>query len=897
MDCVSPLISPICSLCNSVAARVSYVVDVDQNVNSLAAALRELKDKRDDVKRQIQQAELQGLTCTSQVKGWLDRVEAIETEASLIMEDLDQRRRCFGCCNTNCYSRYKLCKKVSELPREISELIERGAFNVVADGTLPVAVEEMPTRPTVGLNMTLERLWQFLEKDDVGTIGIYGMGGVGKTTMLKIINNQFLTKSHHFDAVIWVVVSKDFVVDKIQQAVGARLGLSWEESESREQRALKIFRVMRRKKFLLLLDDVWEGIDLQKIGIPLPDKENKCKVIFTARSLHVCSDMDAHQKLKMEFLGEQDSWKLFCNNVGGREILELQSIRSYAEAIVRKCGGLPLALITIGKAMANKETEEEWKYAIDVLNKSPSELRGMEDVFTLLKFSYDNLETDTLRSCFLYCSLFPEDYSIEKEQLIEYWIGEGFLDSSQGSYVYNKGHALIGSLKVACLLETGEEKTQVKMHDVVRSFALWISSECGQNKTLFLVEASTGVTEAPSAEKWEGAQRISLLDNGIIALTEIAECPSLSTLLLQWNSGLNKIPQGFFQFMPSLRVLDLSFTSLKEIPASINKLVELRHLDLSGTKIAALPKELGHLAKLEHMDLQRTHCLRTIPRKAISGLQKLRVLNFYYSYGGWEEHNSEGGNEVNFADLECLKHLTRLGITVNELDTLRRLHNFSSLLKLIQYLYIKECDGLFYLHLSSNSSFGERLRRLSINNCFDLEYMQVDEQAGKNWLPSLEVLALHGLPNLATVWRNPVTRECLQNLRSVNIWHCHKLKNVSWVLQLPKLEVIYLMYCKEMVEVVSRDVIPAGDLKAFPSLRTLSIRDLPKLRSITECALPFPSLESIAVIDCPMLKRLLIQTRNTWTLPTVYGNKEWWDGLEWNDAITGSAFLPHFMSI
>ncbi|KAJ6698938.1 DISEASE RESISTANCE PROTEIN RPS2 [Salix purpurea] len=345
--------------------------------------------------------------------------------------------------------------------------------------------------------------------------------------------------------------------------------------------------------------------------------------------------------------------------------------------------------------------------------------------------------------------------------------------------------------------------------------------------------------------------------------------------------------------MPALRVLDLSFTSLREIPASISELVELRHLDLSGTKITSLPKELGGLTKLQHLDLQRTHSLRIIPQEAISGLLQLRILNVYYSYGVWEQQD----NEVGFADLQCLKHLTTLGITIDELNTLKRLYSFSGLLKVIQYLYIIQCDGLFYLQLSLNSSFGERLRRLSINNCYDLQYLQVDEEAGQKWLPSLEVVALHSLPNLETVWKNPVTRESLQNLRSVNIWHCRRLRNVSWVIQLPKLEVIYLMYCKEMEEVVSRSGIAGEDSKAFQSLRTLSIRDLPKLRSITPWELAFPSLESIAVIDCPNLKQLSIKTHNTPALPTVYGNKEWWDGLEWNEASSETALYPHFMPI
>lgn len=891
----------ISGLSKPVAARISNFWNLDERVHTLRAEIKKLKDTRDDLKRCVDQAELNGLTARNQVKWWLEEVQAIEDEVSVMEERFrqQQQRRCVGCCHANCSSRYKLSTKVAKKLRGVGELVDRGTFDTVADsGSPPDAVKEIPTRPMYGLDVMLEKVRQFLADDAVGIIGIYGMGGVGKTALLKNINNEFLTKTHDFDVVIWVLVSKDFVADKIQQAVGARLGLSWEEDETQEQRALKICRVMRRKRFLLLLDDVWEELDLENIGIPLADQQNKCKVIFTTRSMDVCSDMDAHRKLKVEFLEEKESWQLFQEKVGQKELLDLSSIRPHAEKIVKKCGGLPLALITIGRAMANKETEEEWKYAIELLDNSPSELRGMEDVFTLLKFSYDNLDNDTLRSCFLYCSLFPEDFSIEKEQLVEYWVGEGFLDSSHDGNVQNKGHAVIGSLKVACLLENGEEKTQVKMHDVVRSFALWISSGYGRNEKKFLIQPSIGLTEAPRVENWRFAERISLLDNGITALSEIPDCPSLSTLLLQWNSGLNRITVGFFHFMPVLRVLDLSFTSLKEIPVSIGELVELRHLDLSGTKLTALPKELGSLAKLRLLDLQRTHSLRTIPHEAISRLSQLRVLNFYYSYGGWEALNCDAPeSDASFADLEGLRHLSTLGITVIESTTLRRLSRLNTLLKCIKYLYIKECEGLFYLQFSSASGDGKKLRRLSINNSYDLKYLAIGEGAGRNWLPSLEVLSLHGLPNLTRVWRNSVTRECLQNLRSISIWYCHKLKNVSWILQLPRLEVLYIFYCSEMEELICGDEMIEEDLMAFPSLRTMSIRDLPQLRSISQEALAFPSLERIAVMDCPKLKKLPLKTHGVSALPRVYGSKEWWHGLEWDEgAATNSAILPPFMA-
>ncbi|XP_052180845.1 disease resistance protein RPS2 [Diospyros lotus] len=895
MDLMAPVIKDVISLGKYFVGKISHFVNLDGSVRSLRIALEEAKAVRNDLERRIYLAELEGLTRTNQVRKWLERFDAIEAEISLIIQDFGRPTRCFWCSTASFASRYKLGKKVSMQLKEINKLRGKGALDViVADGSLPPTVEEMPTRPAIGLESMLEKARQFLREDDAGVMGIYGMGGAGKTTLLKYINNELLTLNHDFDLVIWIVVSKDVIAEKIQEAIVVRLGMSWDETEHPEQIASKIYKVMRKKRFLLLLDDVWEGIVLENIGIPLPNKQNKCKAIFTTRSVDVCSDMDAQCKLKVEFLKEKESRQLFYEKVGRIGILSSPSIQSHAEAIIRKCGGLPLALITTGRAMANKETEEEWKYAIEVLNKSPSELRGMGDVFNLLKFSYDNLDNDILRSCLLYCSLFSEDYSIEKGQLIEYWIGEGILDSSHGDNVHNMGHALIGSLKGACLLETGEVHTQVKMHDVVRSFALWIASD-PENR--FIVQASLGLTVVPSVENWEAAHRISLLDNGITELLGIPFCPHLSTLLLQWNSCLNKISYEVFQSMPVLRVLDLSFTSLRYIPASICQLAELHYLDLSGTKLSTLPKELGFLTKLRHLDLQRTRYLRTIPREAISGLSQLRVLNLYYSYGGWEMQECEGNIEVRLGDLDCLRHLTSIGITVTELVTLKKLSAFNSLLKCIQYLYIKECEGLSYLQLSSFPSDGERLRRLSINNCCDLKHLEIGLGPGKNWLPSLEVLALYGLPNLTAIWTNPVSQGCLRSLRSINIWYCDKLKNVSWILGLPKLEMIYLFYCQEMEEVISGQGESEAGPEAFPCLRIISIRDLPELESISQRAVDFPSLEKIAVSGCAKLKKLPLRASNPSTLPTVYGDKEWWDNLEWDEDATNPLLLPRFMAI
>ncbi|XP_077233768.1 NB-ARC domain-containing disease resistance protein [Tasmannia lanceolata] len=890
---VIELLSPIIGIATrlwhyAVTRNIRFVVEFDDNLSTLRRSLMELKDARDDIKREVIIAERQLLECTSQAKGWLQRVEDIEEEVKTIEIGLQKRRS-----GLNCRLRYKLGKRVVKAISAVAELKSKGVFQVVPERSLPNPVNEMPSAPSVGVDSRLEKLRGYLREDDVGIIGIYGMGGVGKTTLLKKINNDFLQGNHVFDVVIWLVVSKDPEVEKIHYVLEDRLGLTWQDHESQDDRAGNIFRVLSKKKFILLLDDVWKRLDLDEVGIPLPNEQNKCKIIFTARSMDVCSDMDAHTKLKVEFLEEKEAWALFQEKVG-KKVRDSPEIRTCAEIIVKKCGGLPLALITIGRAMANKDSIEEWTDSVRVLNKSPSELRGMEeDVFSLLKFSFDNLHDDTIRDCFLYCSIFPEDYSIEKEQLIEYWIGEGHLDECNNiNEAQNMGHAIIGNLKAACLLETGDEETQVKMHDVIRGLALWIASECGKKKNKFLAQASLRLTEAPGVEKWKEAERISLMDNEIFALTESPVCPNLLTLILQWNIGLHKISNSFFQFMPVLRVLDLSFTSIKEFPVGIGELVELRHLDLSRTKITSLPEDLGNLAKLKHLNLQRTHSLERIPRGLIPRLSRLEVLNLYYTFGGWEVGGSGNGNGAGFADMECLRHLTTLGITITSVATLSRYACSGTLPNCTCYLYVNECD-LRHFELSSDA---KSLQRLSIKKCSELKELIIGVDVGENWLLRLQFLSLYELPNLKTIWGRVVSYGCLRNLRYVNIWYCHKLKNITWVLQLQSLEAIALFNCAGMDELVSGDEV-VDDSIMFPRLRKISIRELPELKSIYMYELNFPALKTIAVTECPKLKSLPLGAHSARSLQTIYGEREWWDGLEWNEDSIKSAFIPYFNAV
>ncbi|KAF8391882.1 hypothetical protein HHK36_022222 [Tetracentron sinense] len=889
-----------------------------------------LKHQKNDVKAKLDMAEVQQMKPKEEVLFWIQSIETMEGQVNEMIEECNQQisNRCLcGCCPKNCWSNYKVGKRVAGKLTAAEGLRSTGNFSDVAVKLPPPDVEAMPSRLTVGMDLIFENVWKCIrEEDQVRMMGLYGMGGVGKTTIMKKINNKMLSqKSPDFDVVIWIVVSKETSTRSVQKDIADRLGLLIPEDGSDHYRASIIFKNLMNKKFVLMLDDIWDRVDFEAVGIPFPNSENKSKVIFTTRSEALCGRMEAHKKIKVDCLDWDDAWDLFQMMVGEEAFKSHPQIPKLAEVVARECAGLPLALIAIGRTMASKKTPHEWNHAITVLRKAASEFSGMGDeVLPLLKFSYDSLPNHRIQSCFLYCSLYPEDYNIEKEELIEHWVGEGFItefdDMNEARY---QGHDIIGTLKLACLLESGNnEDLEVKMHDVIRDLALWIASEYGRKMDKFLVQASVGLNEAPDVEKWKKTERISLMHNKIRKLTESPMCPKLLTLLLNGNQDLVGISDGFFKSMTRLRVLDLSWTKIREFPMEIVKLIELQDLNLSFTQIETVPEELNTLVKLKYLNLRCIDNLTAIPLKVISRLPRLQVLNLYNvtfvnRKEGWE--GFWGG--ASLGELECLKHLEVLGITIRTVLDLLWFLNSHKLSRCANNLCIEEGQGstAFPLLSSSSSTTLGNMKCLS-DLCFsrglDCEELTVSWTVageGKNGFFSSEKLILINMPNLKTVRVVSYQSSEFQNLSSIQIVKCDALKDITWLLAARSLQTLSLILCKGIEDVIcGGGKVVKEESITFSKLKEIELQELPRLKSIYWHALPFPSLERIEIRGCPKLKKLPLDSNSTKkilkklpldsnstktilkklpldsnnpkrSLKWFRGEKQWWDELEWED--------------
>ncbi|KAJ0102321.1 hypothetical protein Patl1_04576 [Pistacia atlantica] len=330
----------------------------------------------------------------------------------------------------------------------------------------------------VGEASVKEKNLKLLIGDKVCKIGVCGMGGVGKTTIMKHIHNQLLKERNKFGKVIWATVSKEYAVVKLQQDIATALGEDLLKHNDITMRAAVLQEMLKgKKRYVLILDDVWKEISLEEVGIPEPAVMDGCKLVLTTRSMEVVRSMGC-EEIKVEPLSEMEALDLFLSKVGS-ELLDIPTLQSTLKQIVEQCGGLSLAIVTLTSSMKGERDAHIWENALNELKAGIGSVEDMVDkVLERLKYSYDRLRNPKIKDCFLCCALYPEDIVFDKEELIEYWIDEGFIDELESrKAMYNKGHANLKRLEENCLLESADHGKSVKMHDLVRDMALYITSQ------------------------------------------------------------------------------------------------------------------------------------------------------------------------------------------------------------------------------------------------------------------------------------------------------------------------------------------------------------------------------------------------------------------------------------
>lgn len=265
---------------------IATLLKLHHNTKRLQEEIDKLDARKNGVEDDVRLAETEGKCATEQVRGWLRKVEEIELEVQPMLAKAER----IAVCKCNVVPRFRLSRRMAKQRLVVKQLIDSCNFDTVfTDRKSPVRAVEKQQGPSLSgqreAEVKMEKLMELLKGDgNYKRIAVWGMGGVGKTTLVRNLNNKLESSSlmEELDVVIWVTVSKDLDLKRVQSQIAKRLNLELDANDSVEERAKVLLKRLMTKKFLLILDDVWEHIDLDIVGVPQGD-DRSCTRMSSSR--------------------------------------------------------------------------------------------------------------------------------------------------------------------------------------------------------------------------------------------------------------------------------------------------------------------------------------------------------------------------------------------------------------------------------------------------------------------------------------------------------------------------------------------------------------------------------------------------------------------------------------
>ncbi|KAK3031762.1 hypothetical protein RJ639_036642 [Escallonia herrerae] len=477
-----------------IGRQLGYLIQYDSNIISLREQASVLEKHGAGVQGLVEAAARKGEIVLPNVQGWLTSTDEVcEDCRGFITEQVKEHQKCADRLFLDFKSRHRISREAKERRLRVDQLLRDGVFEPVSYPAPPPKVgssfggdwEVFESRSSV-----FKEIMEALEDDKLGVVGVYGMAGVGKTTLVKGVIKQ-AGECKLFDEIVMAVVSQVPIVRNIQGEISDELGLKFEEESDSGRARWLCERLKQVKRLLVVLDDLWTVVDLEAIGIPHGDAHKGCKIVLTSRNQDVCNEMNCLVNFPIKVLPDSDAWKLFRKMAGA--IVDTPDLQPIATNIAKRCAGLLIAIATVARALKSK-CAHAWSDAFHQLQNSTSKnIKGMHaNVYSLLELSYNFLETNELKSCFLLCSIFNKELDIPIEHLMRYGMGlrckkpiehlmrygmvlRLFENVQKLEDARNRAYSLVDTLKACCLLLDGKSVDSFRMHDVIRDFAILVA--------------------------------------------------------------------------------------------------------------------------------------------------------------------------------------------------------------------------------------------------------------------------------------------------------------------------------------------------------------------------------------------------------------------------------------
>ncbi|XP_011023690.1 PREDICTED: probable disease resistance protein At4g27220 [Populus euphratica] len=898
MEILSSMTSTVVELLfDPIRRSVTRVFNCSKNVQSLQTHLDELSGTERRVLHSIEEAKNRSENIEDDVGKWLASVNSITDKASRVFEDEDKvKKRCFLGLFPNVTRRYKFSTKIESIAEEVVKINHRGRFD---------RVSYLPPRRGIGdrslkdyeafesRRPVLDEIMEALKDDDVDLVGVYGMPGVGKTTLVKKVAGQ-VKAGRIFDVVVLAVVSQTPNLRKIQGEIADGLGLKLDAETDSGRAGFLYERLKRETKVLVILDDIWERLELDDVGIPSGSDHRGCKILMTSRDRNVLSrGMVTKKVFGLQVLPENEAWNLFKKMAG--DVVKYPDLQLVAVEVAKRCAGLPILIVTVARALKDGKLSE-WKDALEKLKRFDKDEMDRQVYSAIaLELSCDSLKGEEIRSVFLLCGQL-EPHSIAILDLLKYTVGLGlFKRISTLEEARNRLHKLVNDLKASCLLLEGGADGIVKMHDVVHCFAASVAS---RDHHVYTLASGTVLKEWPAM--LEQCSAISLPRCKIPGLPEVLNCPKAESFILYNEDPSLKIPDSLFkgtktlqlmdmtgvqfptlpsslQFLEKLQTLCLDSCSLKDI-AMIGELKMLKVLSLIGSNIVRLPREIGQLTRLQLLDLSNNPRLEIIPLNVLSCLTRLEDLYMENSFLQWViEGLYSQRNNASLAELKCLPNLSTLYLHITDPKILprdffsKKLERFKILigevwdwsskretsttmklkisasiqseegiqllLKRTEDLHLDGLKGVKSVSYELDREGFPRLKHLHIQNSLEIRYIVDSTMLSPSIaFPFLESLSLDNLNKLEKICNGQPVAESFSNLRILKVESCPMLKNLFSLHMergLLQLEEISIIDCKIMEVIVAEESGDEDEAIKLTQLRTLTLEYLPQFTSIS----------------------------------------------------------------
>ncbi|CAL4990544.1 unnamed protein product [Urochloa decumbens] len=740
-----------------------------------------------------------------------------------------------GCSVFSCFSnirlRHKIGDNIRNLNRQIesikedkifltldsAELPRRGSASTVGKSSPLVEGKSSPlVEPNLVGNEVVHASRKIVDlvlahkEKKAYKVAIVGIGGIGKTTLAqKIYNDKKINGK--FSKQAWVCVSRGYRADSLLRQILRNMEVSHDKDESVGELQTKL------------------ELSIRATGT----------ILITTRHDTVAFEVGADHVHRVELMSDDVGWELLTKSMNIAEEKQMQNLRDIGVEIVRKCAGLPLAIVVIARVLASKDqSKNEWK---KILNKNawsmdrlPSDIRGA------LYLSYEVLPQH-LKQCFLYCVIYPEDSNIYLDDITRMWIAEGFIDEQEGCLLEGTAEEYYYELIQRNLLQPDYSyfvHTTCRMHDLVRQLACYLSRD----------ECFVGDPESLGGNTMRKLRCISVVtEKDMVVLPSMGKeqvkvrTPATSS----WKSL--RVETSLFRRLPYIRVLDLTESLVQNIPDYIGNLIHLRLLDLEA------------ITKLDNL---RCLCLRDTPINQVpKGIGRLKLLNDTEGFpiGGGSSSSAKTQDGWNLEELSPLLHLRRLVMI-----KLQRAVPCSTDSFLIDKKYLK----ILYLRCNLRTD-GTTNFEMDVNNI---------EKVFEQLIPpdTLEDLVIEGF--FGQKYPTWLSTTYLSSLKYLNIIHSKSWVHLPPVGLLPDLKYLRIVGAATVKKIGPEFVghcvgnLASAEAVAFPKLEWLIIDDMPNweewsmieedIAAKQKGETPFarlqimPRLEKLDIVRCPKLKAL-----------------------------------------